>query len=103
MFKIRALLLTFAVLCGNTPAWADLALAQRNNCLNCHTVERKLLGPAFRDVANRYRGHKDAADLLARKIVSGGKGAWGVLAMPANPKISEADARALATWVLTLQ
>ena len=68
--------------------------------MSCHAVERKVLGPAFKDVAARYKGQAGAADMLAAKIRKGGAGVWGPVPMPANNQVSEAEAKALATWVL---
>ncbi|EJL78772.1 c-type cytochrome [Variovorax sp. Varisp85] len=83
------------------PAFADLALATSKNCMSCHAVERKVLGPAFKDVAAKYKDDKGAVDTLASKIVKGGSGVWGPVPMPANNQVSEADARKLAAWVLS--
>lgn len=85
------------------PALASPALAQQKNCLNCHQVERKIVGPAFKDVARRYAGQKDVAPVLANKIRLGGAGAWGPVAMSANPQVTPDEARLLAEWVLTLK
>lgn len=82
------------------PAQADLALARAKNCMSCHTAERKVIGPAFKDIAARYKDQKAAADLLAVKILKGGSGVWGTVPMPANTQVSDADARKLAAWVL---
>ena len=82
------------------PAQADLALARAKNCMSCHTVERKVIGPSFKDVAARYKGQKGAEELLAGKIMKGGAGVWGAVPMPANTQVSEADARKLAAWIL---
>ena len=84
-------------------ARADQALAQAKACMACHTVDQKRVGPSFKDVAARYAGQPDAAAKLAVKIRSGGKGVWGAIPMPANSAVSEADARKLAEWVLTLK
>jgi cytochrome c len=97
----RTLLLTAVALVTATPAFADLALAMSKNCMSCHAVDKKILGPAFKDVAAKYKDDKTAADKLALKIVKGGGGVWGPLAMPANPQVSEADAKRLAAWVLS--
>jgi len=83
------------------PAFADLALATSKNCMSCHAVERKVLGPAFKDVAAKYKDDKGAVDTLASKIVKGGSGVWGPVPMPANNQVSEADAKKLAAWVLS--
>lgn len=82
------------------PALADLALAQSKNCMSCHAVDRKLIGPSFKDVAAKYKDDKGAVDLLAGKIVKGGAGVWGPVPMPANTQVSEADAKKLAAWLL---
>ncbi len=96
--------LALAGIAGLMPtAHADLALATSKNCMACHTVDRKVIGPAFKDVAARYKDQKGAADMLATKIVKGGAGAWGPVPMPANTQVNEADAKKLAAWVLTLK
>ncbi|MGJ7552756.1 c-type cytochrome [Variovorax sp. RB2P76] len=83
------------------PALADLALATSKNCMSCHAVERKVLGPSFKDVAAKYKDDKGAVDALASKIMKGGSGVWGPVPMPANNQVSEADAKKLAAWVLS--
>lgn len=85
------------------PAWADTILLQKNNCLACHNVSQTVVGPAFKDVANRYRGQADAADQLAKKIRSGGAGVWGAMPMPAHAQISESDAKKLAVYILSIK
>lgn len=82
------------------PAHASVQLAQANACLACHAAEKKLVGPAYRDVAKKYAGQADAAARLAESIRKGGSGTWGAVPMPAQPNLSEADARKLAQWVL---
>jgi cytochrome c len=99
----KALLFTALGLCCGAPAFADLALATTKSCMSCHMVERKIIGPAFKDIAARYRDDKGAGDRLAAKIIKGGSGAWGPITMPANSQVSEADARKLAAWVLSLK
>ncbi|ATA54491.1 MULTISPECIES: c-type cytochrome [Variovorax] len=83
------------------PAFADLALATSKNCMSCHAVERKVLGPSFKDIAAKYKDDKGAANSLATKIIKGGSGVWGPVPMPANNQVSEADAKKLAAWVLS--
>ena len=85
------------------PAMADLALATAKNCTACHAVDKKLVGPAYKDVAAKYAGQKDAVDKLAQKVIKGGSGVWGPVPMPANPQVNEADAKKLLAWVLTLK
>jgi len=82
------------------PAFADQALATSKNCMACHAIDKKLVGPAYKDVAKKYAGQKDAADKLATKIMKGGSGVWGAIPMPANPQVNEAEAKKLAAWVL---
>ena len=83
-----------------SPAWADAQLAAKKNCMACHAVDKKVVGPAYKDVAAKYAGQKDAVDKLAAKIMKGGSGVWGPVPMPANPQVSEAEAKQLAAWVL---
>ena len=82
------------------PAMADLALAKSKNCMACHAVDKKLVGPSFKDVAAKYASQKDATDKLAAKILKGGGGVWGPLPMPANPSVNDAESKALAAGVL---
>ena len=82
---------------------ANEELAKASNCLACHTVDNKILGPAFKDVAAKYRGDDAAVDTLTAKVIQGGSGNWGNVPMPPNPMISEEDAKTLVQWVLSLQ
>ena len=76
-------------------------LAQKNGCLACHSVDKKVLGPAFKDVSKKYKGNADAVAMLAKKIKDGSTGVWGPIPMPPNgPKVSDADIKVLAEWVL---
>lgn len=84
-----------------TPALANLQLATAKNCMACHAVDKKLVGPSYKDVAAKYAGQKDASDKLAAKIMKGGSGVWGPVPMPANPQVSADEAKTLATWILT--
>ena len=83
-----------------SPAFASADLAKQKNCLACHAADKKLIGPAYKDVAAKYAGQKDASDKLAQKIIKGGSGVWGAVPMPANPQVNEADAKALAIWIM---
>ncbi len=96
----------FALIAASTvviaaPAFADQALATAKNCMACHAVDKKLVGPSYKDVAAKYAGQAGAADKLAQKIIKGGSGVWGPVPMPANAQVNEADAKKLAAWVLT--
>jgi cytochrome c len=86
-----------------TPALADQALATSRNCMACHAADKKLVGPSYKAVADKYAGDRTAVDMLASKIVKGGAGAWGPVPMPANPQVSEAEAKKLAAWILTIK
>jgi len=83
------------------PVAANQQLAQKNSCLACHAAEKKLVGPAYQDVAKKYAGQTDAVGKLAESIRKGGTGKWGQIPMPAQPNLSEADAKTLAEWVLS--
>lgn len=82
------------------PVQADQALATAKNCMACHAVDKKLVGPSYKDVAVKYANDKGAVDKLAVKMIKGGSGVWGPVPMPANPQVSEAEAKKLAAWVL---
>jgi len=78
-------------------------LAKKNNCFACHAIDKKVIGPAFRDVAAKYRGDSGAEARLSDKIAKGGSGVWGVMVMPPSPQVSETDRRILAKFVLSLK
>ncbi|MBB5367632.1 MULTISPECIES: c-type cytochrome [unclassified Janthinobacterium] len=82
-------------------AMANPDLAKAKNCMACHAVSTKLVGPAFKDVAAKYAGQKDAESKLVAKVMKGGSGTWGAIPMPANPQVSEAEAHTLVKWVLS--
>ena len=83
-------------------ASADQALAQKSACMSCHQLEKKVVGPAFKDVAKKYKGDAKAADHLVDVIKKGGKGVWGTVPMPPHPQVSDENAKKLAAWVLSL-
>lgn len=85
-----------------TSAQASLQLAQKGACTGCHTVDKKLVGPAYKDVAEKYKGQKDASAKLFDKVRHGGTGVWGPVAMPATgaDKLNDADLKAVIDWVL---
>lgn len=86
-----------------TPALASPELATKKACMACHAVDKKVVGPAFKDVAKKYAGQKDAEAKLAQKVIKGGGGVWGTMPMPANASVTEAEAKQLVKWVLTLK
>lgn len=81
-------------------AMANADLAKAKNCMACHAVASKLVGPAYKDVAAKYAGQSGAEAKLVQKVLKGGSGAWGAVPMPANPQVSEAEAHTLVKWVL---
>ncbi len=85
------------------PAFADQALATSKNCMACHMLEKKLVGPSYKEVAAKYAGQAGAVDKLAAKIMKGGSGVYGPVPMPANTQVNEAEAKKLAAWVLTIK
>ncbi|MFM2035007.1 MAG: hypothetical protein RL459_272 [Pseudomonadota bacterium] len=93
-------LLMAATVVVSAPAFANKELAQKNNCLACHAVDKKLVGPAYQEVAKKYAGQKDAVANLTKSIKAGGAGKWGAVPMPAQAGLSDADAKTLATWIL---
>ena len=86
----------------STPALADQALATAKNCMACHALDKKMVGPAYKDVAAKFGGQKDAEATLVKAIIEGSKGVWGPVPMPPN-KVTEAEAKQLVTWILSLK
>lgn len=84
------------VVAQSTPA----DLVRSKNCLACHSVNARIVGPAFKDVAQKYKNQKDAEAKLTRRVLKGSSGVWGAIPMPANAQVSEAEARTLVKWVL---
>lgn len=81
-------------------AQASEELAKKYNCLACHQVDKKVIGPSYQEVAAKYKGQADAPALLAKKIKEGGVGVWGQIPMPPNPTVPDADMTALVTWIM---
>ena len=77
-----------------------LVLAKQNACLGCHAVNKKIVGPSFQAVAEKYKGNLNAQAFLKNKIAKGGSGSWGVVPMPANSKLSDVDLSTLTSWIL---
>ena len=102
MKHILATIATLAAgIAASTPAMADLALATAKNCMACHAVDKKLVGPSYKDVAAKYAGQKDAAEKLASKVIKGGSGVWGPVPMPANAQVNAEESKKLVAWILT--
>ena len=101
MTRMSVVALSAAGLLLSTPALANLALAKKANCMNCHAVNQKLVGPSFADVAKKYAGDKSAVKDLAVRVKAGNKGGvWGPIPMPPNPTVSDADMQTLIQWIL---
>ena len=99
MFTVVATLA--AGIAVTTPALADMQLATAKNCMACHAVDKKLVGPSYKDVAAKYAGQADAVEKLSLKVIKGGSGVWGPVPMPANTQVSADEAKKLVAWILT--
>lgn len=94
--------MTIGALCS-APVMANADLAKAKNCMACHAVGNKVVGPGFKEIAAKYAGQKDAEDKLTQKVIKGGAGVWGPVPMPANTQVSEAESRALVKWIMSLK
>src|SRR5512145_2091416 len=83
------------------PALADEALAKKHNCLACHTLDKKTVGPAYKDIAAKYKGQNVAAK-LQEKVKNGGQGVWGPVPMPPNAAVPDGDIKTLVDWILKM-
>ncbi len=90
-------------LSANPDYQKGLALVAKSNCLTCHKISEKLIGPAYKDVANKYAGNDTAVTHLAHKILAGGSGVWGTVPMTPHPDLSEADAEQMVKYILLLK
>lgn len=101
---MKVLVATAAVigLLSAAPAFADEALAKKKNCMACHQVDKKVVGPSYKEVSEKYKGQADAPTMLVEKVIKGGTGVWGKVPMPPNPAVSEDEAKALVGWILSL-
>ncbi len=99
---LSTLLATCALALASLPAMADTGadLTKKNNCMSCHGVDKKIIGPAFKDVAKKYKGNADAVALLSKKVKDGGSGVWGPIPMSPNKSISDADIKTMVEYVL---
>ena len=86
---------------ASNAALANADLAKAKNCMACHAVDKKLVGPAYKEVAAKYAGQKDAEDKLVQKVLKGGGGVWGQVPMPANTQVNDAEAHTLVKWILS--
>jgi cytochrome c len=99
--KRAAFLLGVAALVATLPVRANEELAKKYGCLACHTTDKKLVGPSYKEVAAKYRGDKAAEAKLIDKVKKGGQGVWGQVPMPPNSNVPDADLRALVKWILS--
>jgi len=83
-------------------AQADEALLKKHNCVACHQIDKKVVGPAYKDVAKKYKGQKDIAVKLAEKVKKGGQGVWGPVPMPPNAQVPDADIKKMVDYILSL-
>jgi len=83
-------------------AQADEALLKKHNCVACHQIDKKVVGPAYKDVAKKYKGKKDIAVKLAEKVKKGGQGVWGPVPMPPNAQVPDADIKKMVDYILSL-
>lgn len=99
---MKTLLMSLAVSAAvvSLPVMGQEELAKKNACFSCHTVDKKLVGPSYKDVAAKYRNDKTAEAKLVERIKKGGSGVWGQVPMPPNANVSDADVRALVKWIL---
>lgn len=100
--KAIAMFAAAALLAVSGAASASQQLAQKNACMSCHQVEKKVVGPAFKDVAKKYAGDAKASEHLFNVVKKGGKGVWGNIPMPPHPQVKDDDAKAIVAWVLSL-
>lgn len=101
MKRFTSLTLALALGCASGAALASADLAKAKNCTACHAVDKKLIGPSYKSVAQKYANDKDAVAKLAKKVREGGSGVWGQIPMPANPQVSADEATALVQWVMS--
>ena len=101
---MKAVITLVAVAAGlalGGPAQANEALAKTSGCLACHTVDKKLIGPSYKDIADKYRKDKGAEAALIKKVKEGGKGNWGDIPMPPNAHVKDPDIKTLVGWILS--
>jgi cytochrome c len=101
--KLFAALTTMLLAGGAGSAWANQDLATKKTCMACHAVDKKLVGPSYKEVATKYAGQKDAVDKLSQKVLKGGSGVWGPVPMPPNAQVTDAEAKQLIQWIMTMK
>jgi cytochrome c len=101
MKRLALILSASAVAAAAAPAWSSPELAKKHACFACHAVDKKLVGPSYKDVAGKYRGDKGAEARLFDKVKKGSQGTWGQVPMPPNAAVPDAEVRALVKWILS--
>jgi cytochrome c len=104
MTAVRSTLLAALALglAAAAPARADEALAKKHNCLACHQIDKKSVGPAYKDIAKKYKGQAGIEAKLADKVKKGGSGVWGPVPMAPNAAVPDADIKKLVAWILAM-
>ena len=100
MNVVIAMTVGAALLATTGAASANQALAQKNACMACHAIDKKIVGPSYKDVAKKYQGDKGAEEKMIVKVKKGGSGVWGPVPMPPNANVPDADVKALVEWIL---
>jgi cytochrome c len=100
--RLLALLLTASAVAA-TPALANEELAKKSACTACHAIDKKLVGPSYKDVAAKYKADKGAEAKLIEKVKKGGSGVWGQVPMPPNANVKDEDVKTLVKWILSLK
>ncbi len=103
MKRVLLTMAALAVVGAAAPAMADEAMAKAKNCMACHAIDKKVVGPAYKDVAKKFAKDPGAVDMLAERIMKGSSGVWGAVPMPPNANVNAAEAKQLATWVMSLK
>lgn len=103
MKRLLSVLVAMSAVGLSSSAMANMELAKSKNCMACHAIDTKLVGPAYKTVAKKYAGQKDAEAKLVDKVMKGGKGVWGEIPMPPNTQVSKAEAETLVKWILSLK
>ncbi|MGH8669207.1 MAG: c-type cytochrome [Burkholderiales bacterium] len=101
MKRLALILGASAVAAAAAPAWSSPELAKKHACFACHAVDKKLVGPSYKDVAGKYRGDKAAEARLVDKVKKGSQGTWGQVPMPPNAAVPDGEVRALVKWILS--
>ena len=99
--KLISSLITVSLMVSvSAPVFASKEIASKNSCMGCHAMDKKVVGPSYKDIAAKYKGQPDAVDKLVKKVKVGGGGVWGAVPMPGNNRISDADAKTVVQWIL---